>query len=29
VRVNLATTFELLDEIVERMVTAIDLWRAA
>lgn len=29
VRVNLATTFEILDEVVERMVTAVDLWRAA
>jgi cystathionine beta-lyase len=28
VRVNLATTGPILDEIVERMVTAVDLWRA-
>ncbi len=27
VRINLATTAPILDEIVERMVTAVDLWR--
>jgi cystathionine beta-lyase len=29
VRVNLATTRDILDELVERMVTAVDLWRAS
>lgn len=28
VRVNLATSAEMLDEILQRMVTAVDLWRA-
>jgi cystathionine beta-lyase len=28
VRVNVATTAAIVDEIVERMVTAVDLWRA-
>jgi cystathionine beta-lyase len=29
VRLNLATSTALLDEILERMVTAVDIWRAA
>jgi cystathionine beta-lyase len=29
VRLNFATSTELLDEIVERMVTSVDIWRAS
>jgi cystathionine beta-lyase len=28
-RLNFATSTELLDEIIERMVTSIDIWQAS